>query len=223
METNIFDIIPPLIVTLIAASFSIRTFYQKKQYELVLKRYLEGSVDLLAADIQEIAGIFAHNWARCLAVSKSYRDAKEHFDISELNDGFLPMKAANFNIIAHYRLRRLTGTADYWHYYQRAISFYSIANSELTKEIPEAIRGHIAGVLGDTPFADVESKLFEMMKKRDAESDRYIALINEFQHIAASLESANFTFKEIDKFKEKKNVRILINRIEKMYGELESA
>ena len=222
MKADILEISLTLLAVSLAALFALITFYRQKEYELVLKRYLEGSIDLLAADLQEIASVFAHNWARCLAVIKSYRDTGDDFDVAELNNGFLDMKASNPNIVAHYKLHRLTGTMDYWNYYQKAIAFYTTANSTLTKEIPETIRIRIVGDRIDNPHNEIAESAFEMAREKDEESYKYVRLISEFQDLATALESETFTFKKMKKFKNKKDIKELISRVEQAVNELES-
>lgn len=221
MKLDILEISLTLLAISLTALFALITFYRQKEYELVLKRYLEGTLDLLAADLQQISAVFAHNWARTLAVIKSYRDTGDDFDVLEFSDGYLEMEASNPNIVAHYKLHRLTGTMDYWSYYQKAIAFYATANSILTKEIPETIKLRITGERINSPHREIAESAFEIAREKEEESHKYIRLISELQDLATSLESETFTFKKIDKFKNNKNVKSLILSLEEAYKSLE--
>jgi hypothetical protein len=204
-------------LTLLAVSstawLAIRAYYTQKEYELILNRYLEGSLDLLASDLQMIVTIFNHNWARCLAIIKSYRDLGDDFDLNELSKGFLELTSSNPNIIAHHRLNSLTGTMNYWNYYQHATSYYTGANSVITKEIPEVIRVKVSGELINNSHHEIIESAFQTAREQNEKSHVYVQLISEFQDLATALETERFTFKNLINFKKNKNVKISLKRV----------
>jgi hypothetical protein len=120
------DVLLQTSLALFAASltawFAVLIYFRQREHELILSRYLEGSLDHLAAEVGIIYEAFSHNWARCLAIIKSYRDIEEQFDLEELSKGFVDLQAGKHNIVAHQRLFTLTGTNDYWVAYQLAMA-----------------------------------------------------------------------------------------------------
>src|SRR3954463_7558992 len=81
----------------LAAWVALSLYFRQKEYELIKQRYLEGAVDVVAADFEAALGVLSHNWARCLHVVKLYRDEEEHLDLAELDKGFLDVDASSFS------------------------------------------------------------------------------------------------------------------------------
>lgn len=117
----------------LTAQLAIVTYFREREHELILDRYLEGSLDYLAADLSQVSESFQHNWARCLAILKSYRDGPDEFDLNELTTGFVEVPGSRLNIVAHHRLQTLTGSSDYWCIHQKAMAFFTTANSVIVK------------------------------------------------------------------------------------------
>ena len=112
----------------LAGWFAVQTYFRQREHELILSRYLEGGIDLLAAELQRVITIFNHNWARCLSVLAAFRDLEADFDIAELQKGFIDLESSNPNVVAHHRLFTLVGTHEYWMAYQAATAFFAGAN-----------------------------------------------------------------------------------------------
>ncbi|QDH70756.1 hypothetical protein [Marilutibacter alkalisoli] len=192
-----------LTVGLIVARVGLWIYFRQKEYELVKQRYLEQSVDLIAAELESVSGAFNHNWARCLHVLKEYRDSEEQFDRDQLNDGFTPLSGSNFHRQAHHRLRTLVQSNTFWDAYQVALSFYHSANAVIVKEIPHAIRAKFSGNVG-APHSEIVSRAYDELAKLHRESERFAPLLGSLQAIASELEQENLSFKQVRTFHRRK-------------------
>ncbi len=123
-----------------AAYFTVRQFFLEREYQLVKERYLEGSIDLLAAQLQEAVQAHKYNWAKSLTVLKQFRDFKENFDFDKLKINFIEVKSSNFNIIAQYRLNELTGTDKFWTAYQLTLAFVYSAEAFINDDFLSLLR-----------------------------------------------------------------------------------
>lgn len=85
MEAIILQASLALFAAALTAWFAVQSYYQQREYELIIERYLEGGIDLLAAELERVTAVFHHNWARCLSMLGSYRDLESDFDISEFD------------------------------------------------------------------------------------------------------------------------------------------
>lgn len=124
----------------LAAWVALLLYFRQKEYELIKQRYLEGAVDIVAAEVEQALGVVAHNWARCVNIVKAYRDETVHFDTNELSEGFLGLDSSKFHRVAQLRIGYLLDSQIVWEAYQSATAFAANANAALTKEMPEAIR-----------------------------------------------------------------------------------
>lgn len=199
--------------------FAVQQYYQQREYELILSRYLEGGLDLLAAELERVDAVFKHNWARCLSVLASYRDLEADFDLSEFDKGFIELQSSKLNIIAHYRLFTLVGTHEYWSIYQSAMAFFTGANAILVKQIPEAIRIKLTTDRIGKPHAEVVEEGFNEAKEQEEKSHKYVQLVTELQALSAALESERYRFKELKKFRNKAEVKTSVAHLKELFSE----
>jgi hypothetical protein len=209
-----------LFAAALTAWFAVLTYFRQREHELILSRYLEGGLDLLAAEVERVSETFSHNWARCLAILKSYRDLEDQFDVEELSKGFLELQSSKHNIVAHHRLYTLTGAREYWDFYQKAMAYYTTANSVLVKEISEVIRVKLTSDRIDTPHAKIVNHGFSVAKEQDEGSHKYVQLVAELQILSAALESERYLFKNLNKFRNKTEVQESLQRVKGLLASL---
>lgn len=202
-----------------AAWLGIKVFLHQKEFELVKQRYLEGGIDEVAAQHEAVLGIFHHNWARCLQITKMFRDEKGAFDITELQRGFLNLDASNFCTIANHRIGALTGTQLYWNVFQLSLSFAVNANSLVTVEIPEAYRLKITTDKLSADFKEIAETSFEQLKKLDVESHQFAELTLALETLASTLQDKSFTFKAVKGFRNNPAVKTATERLEKQFAQ----
>lgn len=219
METILLQTSLALFAAALTGWFAVQQYYQQREYELILTRYLEGGLDLLAADLERVNSVFHHNWARCLSVLAAYRDLETDFTLSEFDKGFLELQSSNLNVIAHHRLFTLVGTHEYWSVYQSAMAFFTSSNAILVKQIPDAIRIKLTTVRIDHPHAEVAEEGFNEAKEQEEKSHKYVQLVAELQALSAALESERFRFKELEKFRNKAEVKASVARLKEQFAE----
>ena len=199
-----------LIGVSIGAWVALRMYFRQKEYELVKQRYLEGAVDILAAELEQTLGIVSHNWTRCIWILRSLRDAKEDFDIKELERGFMPLDTSQFHKTAHFRVQNLTNSIAIWQAYQLAMAYAAIENSLLTEEIPQAIR--LRKQLQREP-EELASSLFARIQEVNSKGERFAKLVHALHALGRILEVERFNFKTIGKFAEREEVKQLVAKV----------
>ena len=70
-ETYLVPLIP-LIAAYTVYLFGKRSYFQQKEYELVVSRYLDEGIDATSQSIDESLAIFRHNWAHTLTTVKNF-------------------------------------------------------------------------------------------------------------------------------------------------------
>lgn len=217
MEEYLMKASIALLIAAVGAQFALITYFRQREHELILARYLEGGLDHLAAEVATTHEAFSHNWARCLALLKSFRDCGNSFDVTELDKGFMPIKAANANIVAHHRLWILTDTFVYWTYYQHAMAFFTTANSMLVTEIPEALRAkNTTSELEDTPCENIVLDAVEEARKLENQGRKFVILVSELQQLAAEMEKTKYRFNTLKSFRSRRVVIDSIARTQAM-------
>ncbi|WP_142818630.1 hypothetical protein [Rhodoferax sediminis] len=211
-----------LVAVALGSSIALRVYFRQKEYELVKQRYLEGGVDVVAAEIESVLGVVSHNWARCLQVCKSFRDTAENFDIKELERGFLDLDNSKFQQIAHLRISSLLQSQVVWNTFQSAMAYASSANAMITKEMPEAMRlrcttGRIAvshGSMADTMLVNLQ--------ELHNDGFRYTPLIRELHALSRMLEAEKLKLKAVAQFSTRPEVQHLIERLRTAFPDQEN-
>lgn len=197
----------------IVARFGLYLYFRQKEYETVKQRYLEQSVDLIAAEFESMARIFSHNWARSLDILKLYRELPgDAFDVAELKSGFLEPGAPNFQRVAHHRLTNLIRSNVVWDVFQLALARHKSLNAKVVTEVPLGIRLHSEGRMTNSREEFLQDSS-ELLKPLSDESDRFTHLLAALQVIAAELEKSSLRFKEISKFHKRKAVVEVLGKL----------
>lgn len=208
-----------LLTAALTAWFAIHTYYQQREYELIISRYLEGGLDLLAAEVERVGAVFNHNWARCLSILGSYRDLEGDLDLAELDKGFMELQSSNLNIIGHYKLFTLVGTHEYWSVYQSAMAFFISANAVIVKQIPDVVRIKLTTTRISNSHAEVVDQGFQEASEQQDQSQKYAQLVTELQILSAALESERVRFKNLKKFRNKAEVQESLARLKETFRE----
>ncbi len=208
-----------LLAVFIGSLIALKVYFRQKEYELTKQRYLEEGVDVIAAELDEVFGIISHNYARSLELCMFFRDSAEHFQISEIERGFLPIDQSKFHQIAHYRVGSLIGADLIWDIYQSAMANANSANSVIAHQVPEAIR--ILSKRDDSlgaRQAAVENMVAELRKSHD-EGFKYAMLGRELHTLGLLLEAERLNLKAIQKFRDRTDVKDLVARLQTTFGE----
>ena len=206
-----------IMAALLTAWFALTFYYRQKEYELVKQRYLDGSVDVIASEIDTSLGVFNHNWARCLNILKTYRDAGELFDTNDLDIGFIEYESVNFNQIAHYRLHALTGSQVYWHIYQKTLAFVTNSVTLMQHEIPDVIKAKLKTEAIDATKDIIVEDAFDRLRTLQEESHKFSFLSSELQVIATLLEQEKLSVKKIKTFNKRSEIIKSINNINSIF------
>lgn len=198
---------------------ALAVYFRQKEYELVKKRYLEGGVDIVATKLEEVLGVVNHNYARCLQVCKSMRDAKENFDLKELDTGFLNFSASNFQTIAHHRINSLLQSEVLWTAYQHALAYAITANSRIINEITQMIRFRFTTDLIKQSHENIAEVIFNDLYKLQTESFQYGIILRELHILSLILERDRMRLQAVTEFHKREEVKLLVERLRSKFPE----
>lgn len=216
---EIIKSVSTLAAVAVGAWIALRLYFRQKEYELLKARYLEGGIDVISGEVEHALGVVSHNWARCVTVVKAYRFEQTHFDLEELSKGFLQLDASNFQRVAHHRVQALVGSPLVWEVFQLAMAYCSNADAKITGEIPDGIRMKLKTQEIGASHEDVAKAAHAELQKLHDGSHRYAALTKELQVLAIQLEGERLSFKRLAKFRERKQVRATLSRLESEFRE----
>ena len=198
----------------LGAYIALGAYFRQKEYELVKERYLEGGVDIVAAELESALGVVSHNWSRCLQVCKSFRDSGKDFDVKELERGFLDLDASKFRQVAHHRIGSLIGSQVMWETFQSAMAHASAANGMFTEEIPQTIRLRCTTTRITQDHAAMASTMMEASRERHDDGSKYAVILRELHALGLMLEAEKLNLNAIAKFPKRPAVAQLIQRLQ---------
>jgi hypothetical protein len=192
---------------------ALKVYFRQKEYEIAKQRYLEGGVDVVAAQVEQALGVVSHNWARCLNLCKSFRDAGVTFEVKELERGFLPLDSSQFRQVAHHRIGSLIGSKTIWDVYQHAMAYANDAHSRITMEIPEVLRIRTTTDLISADHENIAAKLLADLHEIHSDGFRFATLISELHTLGRLLESVPLSQKAVAIFHKRPEVQAIVARL----------
>jgi hypothetical protein len=208
-----FTLITALLGLYIAAMLALRGYFRQREHELVRDRYLIGSIDVVAAELDKAMASFRHNHSRCLKLFQLFRDLDLDFNLEELSKGFSDY-TISLPMIAHHRLGDLIGTQLIWNLYQAAVAFVVTANGKMD-DLLEVIRLKIDRNRVDASSREIFEDALKALDELDTKSQRYAVLMRALHKIGQMLEQERMTFKRATRFSRRPDLKKLLAELER--------
>lgn len=206
-----------IIGVLLTALLAYRVYHAQKEYEMLVSRYLDDGLDVLAAELQSAIEAVNHNWARCVDLLREYRDLGAKFDENQLDIGFIERPSGKLQHIANFRVYKIVGNTDFWVLYQLAISDLDTAINRLSREYPNAVRMVISQKLNDTARSHAVEHVLNESKKRHDSIHKWANLLAEIHGLRDFIEGKRLTHRYIDRVKKKEEIKAFIQNLKKHF------
>lgn len=193
----------PILCIGLTARTAITQYFKQREYELVLERYLSGSIDVLAASLEEQIQNFQYNWARAFMVIKQLRDFKDNFDINKADTDLRPVEVSKFNIIAQYRLNEIVGSQAIWQVYQLSFAFLQSANAFITDDLFIMLQKRAGQIFTEKERNEIVELAEKVLREKNQELDKYLVFLQNFHEIGKIIENEKIDFKKIRELKNK--------------------
>jgi len=219
VATSVISGLFAVLAAYIAASFALSHYFRQKEYEIVKQRYLENGIDKIVSGLEINFNNLRHNWARSLFLVQQFRDYGEHFDITELDKGFLEIYPADFERVANHRIEYLTKSEVIWLAFQLSLVFAKKSNDVITKELPKVME-----IKNDIEEEEerraVAVSMYGELTKINDNIEKYELVIDKLMVISSALEREKLGFDNISRFSRLYVVREALEYIEKEFKEV---
>ena len=193
-----------ILAALLAVGGGIWGFFRQKEYEMVRQRYLEGGIDKLAEDSDQLLRVFWSNWSRCLSLLKQFRHLGSNLDKHYYAaDGFQSITRETLSVRPNYKVHLLVRNDIFHEVQQLAHSFVTNANKFFIEDLCTAIKIRIEGAQGiEVRVSDEEiaDRYMAKMQEYQGNVQRYYKLIQHLENIAAVLEKEKLNFAALERF-----------------------
>ena len=112
-----FSLLPVLVSIWLGYRLGLLTYFQKREHEQIIKRYLEQGVDLISSNVDHALGIFRENWALSLMLLREFRGSnKANISMRKesLDRKFLMYDEKSFVVSPFYKIKSLVGDDVFW-------------------------------------------------------------------------------------------------------------
>ena len=209
-------VIAAVLASIVAPLIGLQIFYRQREYELVRQRYLDEGLDVISGNVEYAQSVFRHNWARSLELIKQFRDAGKDTATDLYSSGFVSIDPNRFDISKNYILRELVGDDIYSKVHELLFAFVNGANSYFMNDLCHVVKMYVEGTKELTIKAtnkEIAEKYTQYSVDKDKEIRKYYSLLGELRLLSAILVREKFTFKDINNFKTKPEVKESIKRL----------
>jgi len=196
----------------------ILTYYQKKEHELIIKRYLENGVDLVSSNVDHALSTFRENWAQSIRLLREFKETnstKIGMRKESLEENFTLYDKQSFSVSPFFKLKFLVGDDVFWESVQLLFAFVGSAYDSFENDIKIVIQEYQKNGNKHFTYQEIYDELMEEVKKLHDKSDKYYKIIAELQNLAFMLERNPLNFKDLENFSDKPKVIKLVKRLKR--------
>lgn len=212
-----------LLAALIAYKFGMQKYLHQRGHEQITRRYLENGVDLVIEGVEHTLGAWRGNFAHALRILKNFRE-KQKLGIT-LNpteyDGtqFRRYKQELFYLTPFYKLKTIIGDTENIFYSQtcRLFAFAEKTANFCQDDLCTAIKVFVEKGTYPITAEELCKQYMLKIKEYDDEANKYYTLIGELQNIAWIIETNAMLLKDIEKLKDREDIKACISRLKKTF------
>lgn len=222
-ETYVAPLIP-LIAAYVVYRLGRHSYFQQKEYELVVERYLKDGIDSISKNVDRSLAVFRHNWWHCTIVLKNFRDLGVDMNRSLYMEGLIEPSPENFDMWRDYRLADIVGDQFLNKVHQSLDAFVKSSYAFFQHDLCHGVRITVEGGKGLKVTAtndEIFENFLEEANEWNARSYRYYSLIGELQKISSIIQTERLDFKQLKKLRERSEVSQSLQRLKELFADEE--
>jgi len=214
-----FPLIGVIITAYLAYYFGVRSYFKQKEYEMVKERYLNESLDIICANLDNSLSEFRDAWGQSFGNLKLFRDLGDNTKIELYNFEINKVTQKSMGIQAFYRLKYLLDNEIFWNTVQMAYAFVIVSLTFIDQDLNAAIK---LNLVDDSPIPkekrlEIFIKYHNELVKMHHESKKYYIVLSYLLNVSQILESERFSFKELKKFRDNEEVIGIVEKIKNLF------
>lgn len=227
MRPTFVSLLIALLTICLGYRLGLLTYFQKKEHEQIIKRYLEQGVDLISSNIDHALSTFNENWALSLQMLKEFREtnlANVPMRKESFNKEFLQYDLKSFSVSPYYKIKSLVGDDVFWESAQSVFSFVGNAYSFFENDLKLTIQAYYNPDVDTASYDKIFDKFSTKVQDLMEDSFKYYKVVMELQNLAVALETKPLSFKNLVSLKDKPLSKTIVKRLrsellEKISGE----
>ena len=218
---GILSVIVSILIAVLSVIAGIVFYYRQKEYELVRERYLDMTIDQVCGGLDHALSVFRTNYHICFRNLKLLKDLGKKCNLDLFVLDIRHYEKEVLSIVSMYRLKELIGTDLFWKLSQLTVVFVDNFNNYFIPDLNSALRLYCLKEIdskGNQNLKIFNSYLNELTKL-DQQSYKYYVVLSSLIKISTIIEKYKFSFKEIEKLRNRNDVQALISELEEAFKE----
>jgi len=220
----VIQILSPFVIAVVAYFFASKQYYNQKSYDEIKRRYLDESIDSIASTIENSLGNISANWVSALQITKSFKYLKHSQKLNSATNYYCPYNTKDLRIIAHDRLMALIGDNIFFELHQIQSAFeinkYNLLSDDFHVAITKYCDGSLCDI-SDEKHSETHKTYSELIEPIQRDSYAYYPIVKLLNKLSFIFEREKYSYSQIDSFKDRADVKSIINEAKTLYEKLE--
>ena len=200
----------------IAYRLGLSAYFRQKEFENVRTRYLDQGLELACSHVDYVLGVFRNNWALMLRSLRQYRDADQLMPFEDFARQLREVDQSYFQLTPVYKIKSLVGSDIFWVAHQKVFSFVGTANETIKADYGLALKEML-----EHPHHPAKDEFLkkglEKALELNQDAQRYYTLVAELQGLAEMLERENLSRDAVQTFRDREDVKKVIERVANLF------
>lgn len=220
INSTMIDVIP-VISIFIVYSLGKKSYFEEKEYENILKYYIDDCINALISQNEQALQITAYNWGRALKLTKYFRDMGKDTPFSLYMQGFKDLESSLSDTWRNQRLINLIGSDIYYRIQQKLFAYVLNFNSFMNDDLCSYVRIYIEGGKEVITYNQEREKAVikyqDELRIRFNQMTPFFQFLCELQNLADEFIKQRISVKNLENFKEKEFVKSHLRKMEEIY------
>lgn len=206
----------PLVAALLVYFLGRAAYFRQKEYELLVRRYLDEGLDAIAKNVDRSLALFRHNWWQSTVLLKNFRDLGIDIRPELYREAFSEPDESLFEVWRDYRLNDIVEDDIFNRAHQSLDAFVRSTYAFFKDDLATMVRVTVEGgkeLEVKASRDQIITGYFEEVERLDREARRYYVLLGELQAISSVIQSERFSLKSIKRLKERAEVVNAVARL----------
>ena len=162
--------------------FGLLTYFQKKEHDQIIHRYLEQGVDLISSNMDHALTVFRENWSLSLRMLREFREtnaANVPMRKESYNKEFTIYDSKTFSVSPYYKIKSLVGDDVFWESAQLLFSFVGNSYSFFENDLKLCIQAYYNPDVETAPFDQIYECYLKQVHNLNEEANKYYKILME--------------------------------------------
>ncbi len=210
-----------LVAAFIAYKYGLAAYFRRREYEQIIKRYLEEGIDRAEVSIEHAVGVFTDNNRMALSVVMALKQKMAGLIVEEkdYSPAFRKYEQQYFDCIPFVKIQRLVGDTIFWKSVQLLYAFVDVKSIWFEMDFRMTVKNAIEGTI-DIPLDTLLEETKKTLEGYFEDSKKYLYILLELESIANILEKeSKLTWSKLGEFRNRSDIKGSVQTLKDKFAE----